>query len=456
MEAGQGSVPDTRTPGNGDSTLKMSASTLSLSNAATKEQSSRGWSTGDVRSRLDNDGRLDADNVAQSLLLDARSRFDELESEDRALESFDIDASAFAPAHLTALAPLATRLVDLCLYNCFNICVVDLSPLLAASLGHGSLRSLSLTLSCGDVDGLFTTVAACCPNLEELQVWRSVDDMDMERWDVQAEAIDMMLEKVVSLRTLAVESMRFVDEFDKTETKIDPEPSGARLRGLSMVDCEFSRTFFTSICRGRALRYLEVVGSAGSTSWEDGEGEVETMIGGAILAVAGEMCGETLTSLGICGLELRDHDVKGISLYFKNLKRVSLGDFSMGLTGKAMNYLAKVKNLQLLHLLSDGFTATDTWGREEGDEPGISDNDLDGLDGIRDLILVGIKGVTPDGIRMHMSQVTDVGVSGCDGWSNPQQVCRLCRANEDVVIRVVQGANLLSNGTFQAAFWDCK
>ncbi len=152
----------------------------------------------------------------------------------KAIRGFDLQDLSLSASVVLSLASHATTLSELRISNCGELGISALSPLLICNVGSRSLRVLDLTLSSRQsIDGLFTTVAACCPSLVELHVSRGresgsgvgsneiedrsfyEDDGEEDRvgeydiWSTSMSAIKSMLARCPHLSILGLEGMRF-------------------------------------------------------------------------------------------------------------------------------------------------------------------------------------------------------------------------------------------------------
>jgi len=128
--------------------------------------------------------------------------------------------------------------------------------------------------------------------------------------------------------------------------------------------------------------------------------------------------------------------------------------------------------LQSLTILNGGWEGGGLMGQEEeregrGDEEkeekeappstrqGINDDCLifeEESSRLVELNLMGLD-VTPGGVA-RLANVLDLGVANCTNFDNPEEVCRLCRAVPELVIRTIKG-DVFDEGIFRGAFYDC-
>jgi hypothetical protein len=414
------------------------------------------------------------------------------------IASFSVDCAHFQEdpgSNFTALAPVATRLTSLTLFNCgIDATISAISPLLVAPLAFQSLKTLSLALACDDLDGLFSTLAACCPKLTSLHIFRDEGtddgaeggaDDDFGPWRVRLEDLELLVKKV-PLRKLGLEMVEVDDSWEGLECKKDEEDEGsatyaADLWGISLVRCAFKRDFVRLLSRASRnnLVYFELVGSWSGEEdfgWggENKEQEQEELDVGSsvalseVIAMLAEYSSQTLKNLCLHGMHVKDSDVKTIGMYFKNLVRLSLGEYEgkLNITGQSFKFLSRtvLNQLNCLHLIGGGGGAQEKEMLNTGTkllDRGIADEHFESYfdaesNGLRELILSGFAGISPTGIANFVGQGLErLEVRGCSGFYNPAEVCRLCRVNESLVIQEVDTAVELS-GSFRAAFYDCE
>jgi len=196
----------------GESSMKVSSSTVNLCSLKMR----RIWKPEMDKIVENGDGEIEA--VGQGLLLSAHE-FAQGGHID-GIDMGDYDARYITPSVVLGLASIATNISLLILSS--QLEVGELSPLLIAPLGSQSLMVLTLTMS-SPINGLLSTVAACCPRLEEFMLWRNFEDEDEdeeegeeegegkgeeEMWRAEVKEIAMLLSKLKNLRILSLHNIR--------------------------------------------------------------------------------------------------------------------------------------------------------------------------------------------------------------------------------------------------------
>jgi hypothetical protein len=122
--------------------------------------------------------------------------------------------------------------------------------------------------------------------------------------------------------------------------------------------------------------------------------------------------------------------------------------------------------LKCLHLLSVGgapflntHPPTDALDRTSSLDRQIGDAHLEkwfGEDNVlEELRLEGLAGVTPEIVGLVFPKLEGLDVRNCEAFSDPQEVCRLCRKNEALSISNLS-VSISATGTFDGAFYDCE
>ena len=193
--------------------------------------------------------------------------------------------------------------------------VGELSPLLIAPIGSQTLTTLRLTMGARSIDGLMSTVAACCPSLEEFQLFRDfeVDEEKEEReeeeeeegedqrWRTEVKEVALLLSKLKSLRIMSLNHIRFDDSLEAKEGLM-ADGSMSSLKGLALGDCIFGDSLLHIITASRSLIYLDIINGA-DKNFEGMEytfkSRAEPIEGGGdggrgvsdVISIVGERCG---------------------------------------------------------------------------------------------------------------------------------------------------------------------
>jgi len=405
------------------------------------------------------------------MLLDAAAMQNRLAKSQSCITEIEVDCTLFQDdpaAAFTGLSPFSTRLTSIQLYNLGPEATISaISPLIVASLAFHSLTSLSLTLSCDSLDGLFTTIASCCPKLQHLQIFRDGNDYyddelgGFPKWNVQHEDMELLLSRV-PLRTMTLEQCNVVDKFDMKKDDQSDSPFAAQLKGVSLIRCTFKRDFvrLLTLSAKESLVYFELVNDL-EEAWGD-EAEEEREIGD-IISMLAEYNSQTLKNLCLHGTRVKDAEVKAISVYFRNLKRLSLGDAPLLCTGQAFKFLSRtvLNKLEVLHLISAGGEREFEGASTRNIDLSITNSDdhflayFDTENELNELIIMGFDDISPSGVGAKLTKLRELHVGSCQGFTDPAEVCRLCRANESLVIKNVK-LGVVASGSFDCAMFDCE
>ena len=416
----------------------------------------------------------------------------------KTIRAFDLRGLHLSADLVLALSAYATQLSMLRVADCGDLQVSTLSPLLICNVGSRSLRVLDLSLSNAGgqrIDSLFTTLSACCPALVELRVSRgeeggSYDDGVEGRsfygeedehggggqtlWRTSVSAVRSVLRHCPGLSILGLEGMRFVEGDDEESSKADDDKNDdkkkkdhLRLHGVSLINCEYSLSFIELILTSHHLSYLEIVNAARRDYNDDPEEEVApavTPCAAELIDVVATIAGHSMKSLALTGFGVRDHDVLAISKGLAHLTRLSLGDSPLLLGKRSFDYLKTsglLQKLNRLDLLSDNSDSafkrsSASMKLEPGKVSGIGDEAIECFDDsndLRELMICGID-VTPAVIARKLPHLIDLSVADCAAFLSPSEVCKLCRANENVVISEGD-RRACSLGAFGQTFFDC-
>ena len=114
--------------------------------------------------------------------------------------------------------------------------------------------------------------------------------------------------------------------------------------------------------------------------------------------------------------------------------------------------MVKLERLDLVNCFAE-----EQVDEEQHEEQQFNDESISQLgDGIKELTLCNLDSVSPMAIGLKLSNLKDLTISGCGLFENCGEVCRLCRALEELVIREVEveeGGEGFGDGFFRASFF---
>lgn len=349
----------------------------------------------------------------------------------------DCDSSGFNESHVLSLAPLSTHLTSLSLLQT-SLPPSTLSPLLIASLGHATLLNLNLNLSCENINGLLGTVSACCYNLETFSLINSSGD----EWNVNDSDLRLFSVSLLNLRVLELNGITFNSYNIEEEEKSSPTDLVFKLRGLKITNCVgVGEDVFRLFTESGSLLHFEFIYVLEFANEEEGT----NLKASEIIQILGER-NEKLSSLFLDGTGVRDYDVKCCFEYFKGLRRLGVGDNNLRVGGKGFEGGGELEGLWINNRYG---------GEEENEEMGEVEVEIDSsvLKYCGNLKEMGIVGLEEFDLKdfMGLQFLEEVVVEDCRGFNDPQEVCRLCRENINLVIRNGDG-----QVGFGGRFFDCE
>ena len=394
-------------------------------------------------------------------------------SNDGVIKKFLIeDATYVTAAEVISLCPYATQLESLHIEK-FYLTINELSPLLIAPLGKMSLVELTLGLGSEDLNGLLGTISSCCPSLKSLTIYKedetlannlfaSSGNIECEggsyaehRWTVSSSNFALLSTSCRNLRRICLEQITVTADCDDDGSgKSDDEPRFDRLEGLVLLRCRFDRSFFKYFSTSEHLAYVELVRSDNFDENNLSEGDID--IGEILdcLAQATTLAASkssSLLSLSLSNYSVTNHSIKFLAKFFPAMKRLSIGDAPLQVTsGEDLRKLAELQRLDLINFdYNDGNCDDDSLF----DDAAISE--LCGSN-VTEASLVNLPGVSPLSVGTNLTKLTDLLIRDCKLFEDCGAVCRLCRINEDLVIRQIENDADLSQGLFYESFFDCS